>query len=82
VLNVSTRRIIETWPVPGASPDMGNVTADCSELWGSGRDDEVYVFATATGHLTQRIPIGPEPHGLCVWLQPGRYSLGRTGNMR
>ena len=22
------------------------------------------------------------PHGLCVYPQPGRYSLGHTGNMR
>jgi YVTN family beta-propeller protein len=84
VLDFSTRRIVERWPVPrGGSPDMGNVTADGSELWVSGRyDDEVYVFATATGKLTHRIPVGREPHGLCVWPQPGRYSLGHTGNMR
>jgi YVTN family beta-propeller protein len=62
---------------------MGNVTADGSELWVSGRyDNEVYVFATATGELTHRIPVGREPHGLCVWPQPGQYSLGHTGNMR
>jgi YVTN family beta-propeller protein len=84
VLDFSTRRIVENWPVPGGgSPDMGNVTADGTELWVSGRyDDEVYVFATATGTLTHRIPVGREPHGLCVWPQPGRYSLGHTGNMR
>jgi hypothetical protein len=23
-----------------------------------------------------------EPHGLCVWPQPGRYSLGHTGITR
>ena len=28
------------------------------------------------------IPVGQEPHGLTVWPQPGRYSLGHTGNMR
>jgi YVTN family beta-propeller protein len=84
VLDFSTRQVVETWPVPGGgSPDMGNVTADGSELWVSGRyDDEVYVFATATGTLTHRVPVGREPHGLCVWPQPGRYSLGHTGNMR
>ena len=84
VLDFATRRIVERWPVPGGgSPDMGNVTADGSELWVSGRyDDEVYVFATATGALMHRIPVGLEPHGLCVWPQPGRYSLGHTGNMR
>jgi YVTN family beta-propeller protein len=84
VIDFSTRKVVETWPVPeGGSPDMGNVTADGSELWVSGRyDDEVYVFATATGILTHRIAVGREPHGLCVWPQPGRYSLGHTGNMR
>jgi YVTN family beta-propeller protein len=84
VLDFSTGRIVENWPVPGGgSPDMGNVTADGSELWVSGRyDNEVYVFDTATGTLTHRIPVGREPHGLCVWPQPGRYSLGHTGNMR
>ena len=25
---------------------------------------------------------GLEPHGLTVWPQPGRYSLGHTGNLR
>ena len=34
-----------------------------------------------TGAMTQ-IPVGIEPHGLAVWPQPGRYSLGHTGNMR
>ena len=84
VLDFSTRQIVAQWPVPGGgSPDMGNVTADGNELWVSGRyDDEVYVFATATGALTHRIAVGREPHGLCVWPQPGRYSLGHTGNMR
>ena len=29
-----------------------------------------------------RIPVGAGPHGLAVWPQPGRYSLGHTGIMR
>jgi YVTN family beta-propeller protein len=62
---------------------MGNVTADGTQLWLAGRyDDEVYVFDTATGGLMARIPVGSGPHGLAVWPQPGRYSLGHTGNMR
>jgi DNA-binding beta-propeller fold protein YncE len=40
------------------------------------------VFDTKTGQLTHRIPVGHEPHGLAVWPEPGRYSLGHTGNMR
>jgi YVTN family beta-propeller protein len=84
VIDPKSRRLVGSWPVPGGgSPDMGNVTADGSELWVSGRyDREVYVFDTRTGRLTHRIPVGKEPHGLCVWPQPGRYSLGHTGNMR
>lgn len=84
VLDFSTRQIVANWPVPGGgSPDMGNINADGSELWISGRyDDEVYVFSTTTGTLTHRIPVEREPHGLCVWPQPGRYSLRHTGNMR
>ena len=84
VLDPVTDKVVATWPVPGGgSPDMGGVTADGRELWVSGRyDDEVYVFDTSTGKLTHRIPVGREPHGLSVWPQPGRYSLGHTGNMR
>jgi YVTN family beta-propeller protein len=84
VVDPVARRVIANWPVPGGgSPDMGGVTADGRELWVSGRyDSEVYVFDTATGQLTHRIPVGREPHGLCVWPQPGRFSLGHTGNMR
>ena len=84
VLDPATQKIVATWPVPGGgSPDMGNVSADGNELWLSGRyDEEVYVFDTRTGRLTHRIKVGREPHGLCVWPQPGRYSLGHTGNMR
>jgi YVTN family beta-propeller protein len=84
VVDPIARKVVATWTIPGGgSPDMGNVTADGKELWVSGRyDREVYVFDTASGRLTHRIPVGNEPHGLCVWPQPGRYSLGHTGNMR
>jgi len=84
VVDAATARVIATWQIPGGgSPDMGNLTADGRELWLSGRyDAEVYVFDTATGQLVARIPVPPGPHGLTVWPQPGRYSLGHTGNMR
>ncbi len=84
VIDPAVRRVVATWPVPrGGSPDMGNLTADGKELWLSGRyDDEVYVFDTVRGRLTHRIKVGSGPHGLTVWPQPGRYSLGHTGNMR
>lgn len=85
VLDPKTDKVIDTWPMAGGgSPDMGNLSTDGSELWLSGRyDDEVYVFKTATGELTHRIKVGQKaPHGLVYWPQPGRYSLGHTGNMR
>jgi YVTN family beta-propeller protein len=83
VIDFATRRVEATWPVPGGgSPDMGNVSADGRTLWLSGRyDDVVYAFDTRSGEVTT-IPVGKEPHGLTVWPQPGRYSLGHTGNMR
>ncbi len=84
VIDPATQRVIATWPIPGGgSPDMGNVTADGKQLWLAGRyDSEVYVFDTKTGKLIHQIPVGKGPHGLAVWPQPGRYSLGHTGNMR
>ena len=84
VFDPNTRKIMATWPIPGGgSPDMGGLSADGKELWLSGRyDDEVYVFDTGHGTLIKRIKVGVEPHGLCVWPQPGRFSLGHTGNMR
>jgi YVTN family beta-propeller protein len=83
VIDFATRKVDVTWPVPGGgSPDMGNVSADGRQLWLAGRfDDVVYVIDTATGAI-RTIPVGKEPHGLTVWPQPGRYSLGHTGNMR
>jgi YVTN family beta-propeller protein len=83
VLDFATRKIVAEWPIPGGgSPDMGNVSADGKTLWISGRfDNEVYAIDTTDGTVA-KIPVGNEPHGLTVWPQPGRYSLGHTGNMR
>jgi YVTN family beta-propeller protein len=83
VIDFATGTIEANWPIPeGGSPDMGNVSADGRELWLSGRyDNVVYVFDTQSGAV-QKIPVGKEPHGLTVWPQPGRYSLGHTGNLR
>ncbi|KQX61702.1 YncE family protein [Angustibacter sp. Root456] len=84
VLDATGARVLKTWPLSkGASPDMGGVTADGTQLWLAGRyDSEVYVIDTATGKLLHRIKVGNGPHGLAVWPQPGRFSLGHTGNMR
>jgi len=83
VIDFATQKVVANWPIPGGgSPDMGNVSDDGKQLWLSGRyDNVVYVFDTTTGQVTT-IPVGKEPHGLTVWPQPGRYSLGHTGNMR
>ncbi len=83
VIDFTTRKVEATWIIPGGgSPDMGNVSADGKQLWLSGRFDKVvYVIDTTTGNVVS-IPVGSEPHGLTVWPQPGRYSLGHTGNMR
>ncbi|MEM5328788.1 YncE family protein [Paraburkholderia sp. JHI2823] len=83
VIDFATRKVLVTWPIPGGgSPDMGNVSADGKTLWLSGRfDDAVYAIDTTTGAV-KSIPVGMEPHGLTVWPQPGRYSLGHTGNTR
>jgi YVTN family beta-propeller protein len=83
VIDFATEKVIARWAVPGGgSPDMGNVSADGKYLWLAARyDDVVYRFDTANGEVTQ-VKVGAEPHGLTVWPQPGRYSLGHTGNLR
>ena len=83
VIDFATEKIVARWPVPGGgSPDMGNVSGDGKWLWLAARyDDVIYRFDTTTGAVEQ-IKVGAEPHGLTVWPQPGRYSLGHTGNLR
>jgi len=83
VIDFATRKVVATWKIPGGgSPDMGNVSADGKTLWLSGRfDDVVYAIDTTSGAV-EKIRVGTEPHGLTVWPQPGRYSLGHTGNLR
>ena len=83
VIDFASESVVARWPVPGGgSPDMGNVSADGKHLWLAARyDDVIYRFDTSTGAVAQ-VKVGSEPHGLTVWPQPGRYSLGHTGNMR
>jgi YVTN family beta-propeller protein len=83
-IDFATRKIVALWRIPsGGSPDMGGVSVDGSVLWLSGRyNREVYAISTKDGHLIARIPVGAGPHGLSVWPQPGRYSLGHTGILR
>jgi YVTN family beta-propeller protein len=83
VIDFATRKVVNHWIIPGGgSPDMGNISVDGKLLWLSGRyDDAVYVVDTTTGAV-RIISVKKEPHGLTVWPQPGRYSLGHTGNLR
>jgi DNA-binding beta-propeller fold protein YncE len=83
VIDFATSKVVQTWAIPGGgSPDMGNVSADGKTLWLSGRyDDEVYKIDVTSGQIL-KVKVGQEPHGLTVWPQPGRYSLGHTGNLR
>jgi YVTN family beta-propeller protein len=83
VIDFATEKVVAHWGVPGGgSPDMGNVSADGKYLWLAARfDDVVYRFDTGSGEVKQ-VKVGAEPHGLTVWPQPGRYSLGHTGNLR
>jgi YVTN family beta-propeller protein len=84
VISFRTRRPIAKWRLPGGgSPDMGGLSASGRVLWLSGRyNAEVYAISARTGRLLKRIPVGQGPHGLCVWPQPGRYSIGHTGILR
>jgi YVTN family beta-propeller protein len=84
LISFATRRVVRKWRLPGGgSPDMGGVSADGRVLWLSGRyDAQVYAISTRTGKLLHRIKVGNGPHGMAVWPQPGRYSIGHTGILR
>ncbi len=84
LLEFATGKLAAKWKIPGGgSPDMGGLSPDGTQLWLSGRyNGEVYVISTVDGHLITKIKTGDGPHGLCVWPQPGRYSLGHTGILR
>jgi DNA-binding beta-propeller fold protein YncE len=83
LISFAERKVVQEWTIPHGSPDMGGVSADGKVLWLSGRyTREVYAIDTSDGHLIARIAVGKGPHGLCVYPQPGRYSLGHTGILR
>ncbi|WP_369242549.1 YncE family protein [Streptomyces sp. R21] len=84
IFDFAQNKLTKKWHLPdGGSPDMGGVSADGKVLWLSGRyNSEVYAIDTRTGVQLARIKVGSGPHGLAVYPQPGRYSLGHTGIFR
>jgi YVTN family beta-propeller protein len=82
VIGFRANNVRRTWRV-GGSPDMLQVSADGRELWVSNRfDDSVSVIRTRTGRVLHTIPVGSSPHGLTLFPQPGRFSLGHNGVYR
>ncbi|HET9729232.1 MAG TPA: YncE family protein [Acidimicrobiia bacterium] len=82
LIDFVTRRVVKTWNV-GGSPDMGGVSADGNILWVSSRGTgQLLKIDTRSGRLLDSIRVGAQPHGVCVFPQPGRYSLGHTGIYR
>ena len=84
VLELASRTVRATYSLPdGASPDMGNLSVDGTTLWLSSRyGSQIYALDMNTGQTTATVEVGRGPHGLTVYPQPGRYSLGHTGILR
>jgi YVTN family beta-propeller protein len=84
VISFAEKKVIAKWKIEGGgSPDMGGVSADGKVLWLAGRwHDVIYAFDTNDGKVLAKIKVDKGPHGLCVYPQPGRYSLGHTGVFR
>jgi YVTN family beta-propeller protein len=82
VIDFSSRKVVATWDV-GGSPDMIQVTPVGKQVWVSNRfGTTVEVISTVTGHIIHQIEVGPDPHGLAYFPQPGRFSLGHNGVYR
>jgi DNA-binding beta-propeller fold protein YncE len=82
LISFPERRPVGRWRVP-AIPDMGGVSADGRMLWLSARDaGTIFAVSTRTGRIVRRLSAGSGPHGLCIFPQPGRFSLGHTGIYR
>jgi DNA-binding beta-propeller fold protein YncE len=84
LIGFSTRRVVGRWRLPyGGSAGSGGVSADGKVLWVSGRSPGlVHAISTETGRPIRAVRAGDGSPGLCVFPQPGRYSLGHTGNFR
>ena len=73
VIDFATARIRTTWRIPEVAARIWAASPDGRVLWVSGRYNAVvYAISTTMGRLLAEIPVGPQPHGLCAWPQPGR----------
>lgn len=82
VIDFATRSVRQTWRV-GGSPDMIQVSADGARLWVSNRfHGSVSVIDTTDGRVIATIPTGAGAHGVSLFPQPGRYSVGHNGVYR
>jgi DNA-binding beta-propeller fold protein YncE len=82
LVSFTERRVVGRWRIP-AAPDLGGVSADGRVLWLSAPGtDTLFAVSTRTGRILRRLRAGPSPHAPCVFPQPGRFSLGHTGNYR
>lgn len=84
LIDFTARRVVGRWRLPlGGSAGPGGVSADGKVLWLPGRSPGlVYAIPTSTGRPIRVIRAGGGSPNLCVYPQPGRFSLGHTGNLR
>jgi YVTN family beta-propeller protein len=82
VIDFASQSVRQTWRV-GGSPDMIQVTADGAQLWVSNRfHGSVSVIDTSNGRVIATIPTGAGAHGVSLFPQPGRFSIGHNGVYR
>ena len=82
VIDFATRTVRATWKV-GGSPDMIQVSADGTQLWASNRfHGSVSVIDATSGRVIATVATGAGAHGVSLFPQPGRYSVGHNGVYR
>ena len=82
VIDFATQAVRDKWQV-GGSPDMIQVSADGTQLWVSNRfHASVSAIDTTNGRVIATIPTAAGAHGVSLFPQPGRYSVGHNGVYR
>lgn len=90
LISFARHRRIRRWKIPaavGAAAISGAaVSGGGRVLWLSGTSARgtgvVYALDTRTGRVLHELDVGAAPRGPCLHPQPGRFSLGHTGNYR